>query len=399
MCSTEHRCMRCTLRWTLLLLTFFVLSACSSAPSHELVHKPEFPKTNQQLFDLSSTRIPSYSDLIYLTPKQTQDIEEFVSQNDIALLSKHKQVYEYLSKKLVNFNYEGENYLASEAMHKGGGNCMSLALLTYAVAKHLGVEAVFQVMHTEPLLLEVTSNIAVTSDHVRTFLYEEKDTAQSSKGFFFSGRSYRVLDYFPGRYDRSGKIINENQFIAMLYRNLAADSLLEGNLDLAYQLLTSGLSYDEEYAPLINMMAIVHRRKGDEATAERIYQYGLEVTDSKISILSNYYFLLSKQGNILAAESIKAQLLQLEDTSPYDWYLIGKDALSRGDFKSAEIYLNKFLNNTPYYHKAYFDLAKAQYALGKKTSATTSIQQGIELAKQPASQNLYRAKLAWLERE
>ncbi|WP_076409289.1 lipopolysaccharide assembly protein LapB [Shewanella sp. UCD-KL12] len=392
MCRTD----RSSLRWSLTLLVLILLTACSSSPSKKLNLKPQLPQTNQQLFQLPDEQVPSLSQLTSLTPIQVQEIEVFVSQPDIRKLPKNKQVFEYLSKKLVNFNYEGVNYTASEAMDNAGGNCMSLALLTFAVAKQLGVKSAFQVMHTEPMLLEVTENIAVTSDHVRTYLYEESNEVQSATTLFFN-RDYVILDYFPGRYDRTGKVINEQQFFAMFYRNLAADSLLAGNFDLAYQLLEKGLSYDELYAPLINMMAIIHRRKGDEDTAERIYQYGLDVTDSKISLLSNYYFLLSKQGNTLAAEEIKKQLLQLEDSNPYDWYLIGKSAMKNGDFKSAEVYFNKFLNNTPYYHQAYFDLAKAQYAMGREVLAKSSIKLALEYAELPQSQKQYLAKLNWLE--
>ncbi|MBE7215800.1 hypothetical protein MK852_14640 [Shewanella benthica] len=377
-------------------LVLLLTSACSSSSDHKRPVKPDFPQTNQQLFSEKIAQVPSINSLISLTPVQILDIQRFVGREEIAELPKNKQVYEYLSKNLVNFNYEGENYSASLAMDKQGGNCMSLALLTYAVAKQLGVKAVFQVMYTEPMLLEVTANLAVTSDHVRTFLYEE-DTDQPSKSFFFSGRSYLVLDYFPGRYDRPGKIIDENQFVAMLYRNLAADALLNDDLDYAYSLLTSGIRYDEEYAPLISMMAIIHRRKGDVATADKLYRYGLEVTDSKISLLSNYHYLLSKQGNTLQAAGIKQQLLALEDTSPYDWYLIGQDSLHTGDFKSAEIYLSKFLKNTPYYHQAYFDLARAQFAQGKQALAASSIKQAIEIAELSKSQRRYKAKLLWLQ--
>ncbi|MCJ8302834.1 hypothetical protein [Shewanella sp.] len=383
------------MRWILPALALLLTSACSSSSDHKRPVKPDFPQTNQQLFSAKIAQVPSIESLISLTQVQIQDIQRFVGREEIAELPKNKQVYEYLSKNLVNFNYEGENYSASLAMDKQGGNCMSLALLTYAVAKQLGVKAVFQVMHTEPMLLEVTANLAVTSDHVRTFLYEE-DTGQQSKSFLFSGRSYLVLDYFPGRYDRPGKIIDENQFVAMLYRNLAADALLNDDLDYAYSLLTSGIRYDEEYAPLISMMAIIHRRKGDVATADKLYRYGLEVADSKISLLSNYHYLLSKQGNTLQAAGIKQQLLALEDTSPYDWYLIGQDAILDGDFNSAEIYLRKFLKNTPYYHQAYFDLARAQYALGRHNSARNSIKLALEYAEMPKSQRLYRAKLSWL---
>lgn len=49
------------------------------------------------------------------------------------------------------------------------------------------------------------------------------------------------------------------------------------------------LSYDPDYAPILNMMAVVHRRAGDEDTAEDFFRYGLEVSESKINLLSNYH--------------------------------------------------------------------------------------------------------------
>ena len=376
----------------LVIVGLMLMTACSSNISSS---KPVMPQTNDNLFESKSdaSPVPTLEHLMALTPAQLEDLHQFVRREDIALLPKNKQVREYLFTKLVNFNYEGKNHPASVALEKGSGNCMTLALLTYAVARELGVKAVFQVMHTPPMLLEVTTNLAVTSDHVRTFLYED-DT--DNQGFYFSGRSYVVLDYFPDRYDRGGRKIAEDQFFGMLYRNLAADALLAGKVNRAFSLLKTGTQYTQEYAPLLNMLAIVHRWAGDDETAKELYQYALNVSASKITLLNNYHYLLTLNGEVDAAYRVKLQLLALEDPSPYDWYLMGKEALEKGDNHSAEIYLKKFLQNTPYYHRAYFDLAKAQHAQGESAAARNSLSQAISFAEQPESQRLYQAKLTWL---
>ncbi|ABV37367.1 tetratricopeptide TPR_2 repeat protein [Shewanella sediminis HAW-EB3] len=379
------------------IAALMLMTACSSHISSVSSATPVMPQMNDNLFvsgsDVTSTPIPGFERLMALTPEQIEDLHQFVSRDDIAQLPKNKQVREYLFTKLVNFNYEGENYSASVALEKGSGNCMTLALLTYAVARELGVKAVFQVMHTPPMLLEVTSDLAVTSDHVRTFLYED-DT--DNKGFYFSGRTYVILDYFPDRYDRGGRKIGEQQFIGMLYRNFAADALLDGDLNRAFSLLKTGTQYTQEYAPLLNMLAIIHRRAGDDETAKEFYRYALNVSESKITLLSNYHYLLTLNGEVEAAHRVKLQLLALEDSSPYSWYVMGKEALDEGDNQSAKIYLKKFLQNTPYYHRAYFDLAKAQYALGESVAARSSLSQALSYAELPESQRQYQAKLAWL---
>lgn len=70
--------------------------------------------------------------------------------------------------------------------------------------------------------------------------------------------------------------------------------------------------------------------------------------------------------------------------------------IDKGDNQSAEIYLKKFLKNTPYYHRAYFDLAKAQFAQGESVAARNSLSHALSYAELPESQRLYQAKLAWL---
>ncbi|WP_299789501.1 lipopolysaccharide assembly protein LapB [uncultured Shewanella sp.] len=387
------------MKWSLhrlvpVIAGLMIMTGCSSHSSSAGSAGTVMPQLNDTLFIAES--VPTLEHLLMLTPAQIEELHRFVDRDDIAQLPKNKQIREYLLTKLVNFDYEGENYSASVALEKGSGNCMSLALLTYAIATELGVKSVFQVMHTPPMLLEVTSDLAVTSDHVRTFLYED-DT--DNQGFYFSGRSYVILDYFPDRYDRGGRKIDEAQFIGMLYRNLAADALLNGELNRAYSLLKTGTQYTQEYAPLLNMLAIIHRRAGDDDTAERLYRYGLDVASSKITLLNNYHYLLSVKGEEEAAHRIKLKLLALEDSTPYGWYLMGKEALGEGDNQSAEIYLKKFLKNTPYYHRAYFDLAKAQYALGESTAAKASLSMALSYTELPEKQRLYQAKLAWLNRD
>nr|WP_276521545.1 hypothetical protein [Shewanella sairae] len=250
----------------------------------------------------------------------------------------------------------------------------------------------FQVMHTMPVLLDISDNVAVTSDHVRTLMYE---TVEDLEGAMF-GRNRIKIDYFPDKYDRGGKIIDQDEFFAMFYRNLAADAIFGGKLDYAYRLLNKSLTLAPDYEPAINMQAVVLRKLGDLKSAEKLYRYGLEVADNKISLLSNYHFLLRLQGRTEQANRIKEQLLELDDQSPYAWYLQAVDAMSQQDYQSAKIYLNKFLKNTHYFHKAYYDLAKVQVKLGEHELAEKSLALALTYSSSNKDQNLYKAKMDWL---
>ncbi|WP_194944966.1 tetratricopeptide repeat protein [Shewanella sp. TC10] len=338
------------------------------------------------------TTVPSIESLSALLPEQEQELNEFIARDDIAFLSKRHQVARFIEDKMTNFNYEGLNYTTSQAWQQRSGNCMALAMMTYGVAKYLDVRAVFQVVHSAPLLTHISNDLIVTSDHVRTFLYET-----DAGGVYLNGSEFTVIDYFPDSNDRTGGVVSENEFIAMFYRNLAADALLAGELTYAYALLERGLALAPKYVPLINMMAVVHRRVAEQQIADEYYQYGLQFESNSLTLLSNYSYLLTSQGKLDEAETIYQQLLSLENDTPYGWYSMGIEAFSLKDYSAAETYFQKFINNSPYYHQAYFELAKALTAQGKTLKAEKALNQALELTSMDDSQQKYLAKLNWLK--
>ncbi|MEZ9593753.1 tetratricopeptide repeat protein [Shewanella sp. 10N.261.52.F9] len=373
----------------LMLILFFsiLLQACQATDKPQMP-RPTLPQLNYaaELFDGG---VPAPEDFYQLSAAQIKSLNEFVAQEHIASLPRYKQAYAYLKKRLVNFNFQGENYSATESLENNGGNCMALAMLTYAIAKEMDVEFRFQVMHTMPVLLDISDEIAVTSDHVRTFLYE----ASEDESVALFGRSRVQIDYFPDKYDRGGKLINQEEFLAMFYRNLAADAIFIGDLNYAFLLLNKSLKIAPYYEPAINMQAVVLRKLGDEESAEKLYRYGLEIAENKITLLSNYHFLLELDGRAEQADRIKQQLLALEDQSPYTWYLQALDAMSKQDYKSAKVYLNKFLQNTHYYHRAYYDLAKVQVILGEYQLAEESLALAMKYTERTQDRSLYQTKI------
>ena len=371
----------------LLLLT----QACQVSP--QVNHTVELPDIAQYKLK-SKHNVPSVESMYQLSEAQKKQLHLFVNKASISTLPKHVQAFKFLQTRLVNFDFEGENHFASESLALGQGNCMALAMLTYAVAKELGIDIHFQVMHTIPVRLDVSDKLAITSDHVRSFLYLKDE--QKQKGYF-NPTNRIVIDYFPDRYDRGGKLISESEFFAMFYRNLAADALVENNFDYAYLLLKQAVTLAPEYGPAINMLAVLSRKQGYQSLAEALYQYGLEVSDEKVTLLNNYHVLLVKQGRMSEAKLIKDNILLSDDQNPYIWYLQARDAIAANDFYSAKIYLKKFLKNASYYHKAYFDLAKVHFQLGEPQQAKKAISLALTHSSSTEDKDVYLAKLNWLK--
>lgn len=376
----------------MLCLLMGLLSACSLHPAKKQ-QSTALPSFNYSLVSAEQVNdVPAISSLTYLTLSQRDELAAFVLRDSIKALPNRLKVAEFINHKMMNFNYEGQNHTSTESWENQSGNCMALALLTYSVAKELNVHTVFQVVHAAPILTNITSDILVTSDHVRTFLYDEKPD-----GHFLSGSVATVIDYFPDRFDRTGAIVSEKQFLAMFYRNLAADAMLEKQYQQAFLLLNKGLTLAPDYEALINMMAITHRRLGDEHTAEKLYRYALANNTNSISVLSNYRLLLELQNRTAEAQNINQHLLAIESSNPYSYYSLGIEALEFKDYKTTVIFLEKFIDSAPYFHPAYYALARAHVGLGQHKKAQDILQQAIALTDMPASKRNYLAKLNMLK--
>ncbi|MDP5147046.1 hypothetical protein ORI98_11450 [Shewanella sp. ULN5] len=205
------------------------MSACTvnTENAYKSNHLPEFNHSLVQKYTLFN--VPSIDSLSSLSEAQRQELQAFISKDDMKDLPNRLKVAHFINDKMVNFNYEGRNSTISESWESKSGNCMALALLTYSIAKELDVYPVFQVVYASPVLTNITADLLVTSDHVRTFLYDEQPS-----GHYLSGSTSTVIDYFPDRFDRTGAIVSENEFLAMFYRNLAADALLLQNYGHAF---------------------------------------------------------------------------------------------------------------------------------------------------------------------
>ncbi|WP_394203570.1 tetratricopeptide repeat protein [Shewanella waksmanii] len=380
------------MRNALFICSLLLLSACATQKTQAI--NPPPPPINSDLFNLTAQNVITKRELIQLTPRQIEEINVFALQPHIAALSKREQATAFIKRKMVNFDYEGKNLPANVAFDQMHGNCMTLALLSYSIAMAFDVDISFQRMFTAPMLLNIDSDFMVTSDHVRSFLSEKTGQPNSASD---EPQMVTVIDYFPDRFDRAGEKISEAQFFAMLYRNFAADALLEGRYVQAMALLNEAITYAPYFAPALDMVAIAHRRMGDAASAQAFYQFALENgSTSKLNTLNNYYVLLLSIGDTHGAENLQRQLQRLDDESPYGWYLVANDAINAGDLSAAKLYLERFIERTAYYYPAYLQLAKVEYQLGNTAAAKRALNKALVYVEIPERERQYRAKLAWL---
>ena len=284
------------------------------------------------LFGEPPTDIISVADIYQLSDMQQNAFRVYFNHPSIQDIPAHRRVYEYLESATMNFGYQGDTYTAEEALRNASGNCLSLAILTTALAQLAGVEAGYQLIDSVPVF-ESQGNVVFRGQHVRTKLYEPLQ--DDMKGLPAISRGGLLVDYFAREGDRFVSNISEAEYQAMYYNNLASEAISREDYNASFWLLRKVIELTPDSASAINSMAVVYRRAGHADKAEEIYKYGILYLPNKVSLLRNYRLLLAEQGRHDEAGLITTRLAELDEPNPFDWLHAGQEAYDAGDFREA----------------------------------------------------------------
>ncbi len=329
-----------------------------------------------------------------LSENQEQAFFEYSNDPKRRNLAAHKLVKQYLESVTQDFDFHNDTRTASEALQTSEGNCLSLAILTTALADLAGVEVGYQLADSTPVF-ELTGSVVSKGLHVRSILYDPSWTSPMDGGILFTRPGIRV-DYFPDGTERFVGNLSYSDYVAMYYSNVAGEALADGDLDTAFWFSLESLAISRDNVGALNTMAVVYRQAGDEAMAEAIYKYGIDKMPKAVSLLRNYRVLLKRQGRTEEAEAVDARLAALDDRNPFDWIVAGRQAYLDGEYREAISHYRRAADQAPYLHEAYHGMALAYLKLGDADRAESALERALENSRRRATASRYQAKLAAL---
>jgi len=330
-------------------------------------------------FDLAGqpVEVISFDDAIALYPEQQAAFAEYMASDQADTLAPHKRTADYIEEIVQHFEYRDQTVAPALALQQGGGNCMSLAMLTTSLANQAGVEVRYRLIEQMPVF-SMSGSIGLTSVHVRTILIENQQRTNQN-GFSFSS-SRVAIDFFPSASDRRGRAISHQEFESLYYRNLAVESLIDSDLDLAFQYAVQSLAAAPDNPESINLMATLHQRLGDDDTAERLFQHGIAHAPETLNLLDNYQYLLARQGRMRERKKLIEQIHRLDHSSPFGWYRLALSAAQQENNELAIRYYKRALEYAPDLKVAWLGLANAYTELGSAYRANEALQQALDIA-------------------
>lgn len=372
-------------------------SLVSTKQPEDLKAQNALSLSNYQLLKLKP--VPTESDIFSLPDAEKKKFlgayNSFIDKG----IRADKALYKYLENSLTGYTYDGNTHIANMSLDKQKGNCISLAILTQAYANIAGIETSFREVSTFPIFKK-EKNLLLISSHFSTKLYAPKDDIglpknNSIKTFSF-GRAGTIVDYFPQQSTFYVGNVQYPSLVAKFYANLSSIALVEEKLNLSFSLAIEALKFRPEDPELINLIAVIHRRAGDNNTAKKLFEFAVNNNLTSSNLFASYHYFAKSINDVELANKLALQLEKSAKT-PFDFLQIARNEIKKSNFLKAEKIINSIIENHYYLPEPYFELARVRYLSGQKSSAKRPLEKAIQMSNSKEMIGLYESKLKALE--
>jgi Tfp pilus assembly protein PilF len=281
---------------------------------------------------------------------------------------------------------------AAQAFDSRSGNCLSLVILTAALAHELGLQVHFQEVVTDETWSR-EADMYVSSGHVNVTLGRSLGWPRG-----YNSAPLLTIDFLPPAQAQTlpTRPLAERTVLAMFMNNRAAEAIAQNDLDLAYAWARAAIKQDPGFLSAYNTLAVVYLRHGQAQAAETSLRHLLGRMPTHKPALNNLVLALRAQGRLVEAEATARVLHQRERVAPFEFFNLGMAALQAGDAMTARRWFVKELARDPDYHEFHFALARAELKLGHAEAAQHELELALANSPKSTTMDLYSAKLAHL---
>ncbi len=302
----------------------------------------------------------------------------------------HEWLADYINADDGGFYYaDNVTRTASETFNDREGNCLSLVVLTAALAEAVDVKVEFQDIGIPPIW-DRQGGFYLVNGHINLKLLPQ----QKGNVFNLSTRSIQI-DFLPERAMQGYSIqrVNKSTVISMFYNNLAAESLVAGDYDRAYHLLKLALNEQSHFLPALNTLAVLYRYKGMNSEAEALYRYALSVSPEDMNALNNYAIMLAAQDRLEEWADVHKVMELARIRNPYYYYGRAQQAYIDRQYQDALAWYKRAIEKADYRHEFYFGLSRTYWMTGDEKRAQQNLQKALSLTKDEHNKQRYQSKL------
>ncbi|MAD89726.1 MAG: hypothetical protein CMK64_08490 [Pseudoalteromonas sp.] len=339
--------------------------------------------------------IESQSEIFELNEDIKSQLDQYVRANASPLRQAKKLLNFLMNNGDSTLAYQsGANLVASDAFYNLNANCLSLSILAYSLAEHLGLSTQFQRVHI-PEYWDQSQGYSLLTGHVNLVIKQPKRREEAEKVYFLEPTSLTV-DFDPNSREQHFKTskISKDRITAMFYNNKGAMHMIKAEYDLAYSYFRAAIQFDKNYSGAWGNLGILYRLNHMHDLAEQTYQHALLVNPENNTVLGNTALLYRLTNRIAQAEKIEASLESKRRDNPYYMIVKGNEALAQDELNNALRFFNEARKLDKSLHDSYFGLAKVYYYRGNLNRAESYLKLALKNAEFTHDKKRYQGKLA-----
>ncbi|MDQ6629483.1 MAG: tetratricopeptide repeat protein, partial [Pseudomonadota bacterium] len=197
---------------------------------------------------------------------------------------------------------------AAEAFATRSGNCLSLVIMTAALARELHLPVAYQSAYLEETWSR-SGDLMLASSHVNVTVGRPIAASVGPRDL-----SLLTIDFLPAQELRRMRTreISETTIVAMYANNRAAEALSQGRVDDAYAWTREALRQDPRYVGAYNTLGVVYLRRGRPAEAIVALSRALSIEPLNTRAMSNLAQGYQRAGRTAEADALRTRLAAIE---------------------------------------------------------------------------------------
>jgi tetratricopeptide (TPR) repeat protein len=375
--------------FSFIIIVFF--SACQSIVVHIPITKPLL--YDQGFPGFSQIIIESEQQVFYLDDKAKAFVASTIKPMHNNAEQMEALVKAVFDRSKMNLLYQDDaNTNANDTFYSQTANCLSMSIMTYALATEAGFDVDFQEIMI-PEYWTRRSGFSLLNGHINIKMMAPKQPNILE----FHRRSFQVdFDPQPLRYGFPKKLVSKQTVLSMFYNNKGADAFLRKDYVSAYAYFREALVVKPNFDAAWINLGILYRVSEYFPEAEKAYQYALVIHPNSLTALENLAYLYTFTDRNIEAANILAKVEAHRNSNPYYHVLLGEQDMEQKNWEQALAHFRRALALDRGKHEVYFGLARASFEIGELRQSERYLKQAKNTSINKRDEDRYRTKLEFL---
>jgi tetratricopeptide (TPR) repeat protein len=342
-----------------ILLVTIMLIGCQAVPKISVSHKALLYDEGFEGFE--NVTVESEKEIFELN-----DEAKAFAQSAIRGVSKPKEqiqalVQHIFSRSDLNLLYRAEaNTVANQTFRNRAANCLSMSIMTYALANELGFSVRFQDIEI-PEYWTIREGQSLLNGHINLQILpssSRKRTQFLTQGFEVDFDAQATQEHFPKT------LLKLNQVVAMFHNNNGGDALLKKDYVKAYAYFRSAFMQSPDLSSVLTNLGYLYRLIGQYELAEKTYLWAIKKNKENLTAWRNLSYLYRYMGHDEKANNIVSRVTRQRSKNPFFHINIGDKAFDKQQWQIALGHYQRALKLDKRNHEVFFGLGKTYFKLG-----------------------------------